>query len=103
MTGSRVLRAARACALALLPALLVAGCTAPATLRVNDDGTAFIDCSGGYHNWSGCHSRARRYCGAAGFDILSRLSDEGSSAVGVRDWSGAGRPVTRSLVIRCRE
>lgn len=79
-----------------------AGCAGNGAVRQNDDGTVSIECAGGYHDWSRCHERAEKVCGRAGFEIVARLSNEGSSGVGVRDWSVQGSEVARTLVVRCR-
>jgi hypothetical protein len=85
----------------LVAAALVAGCAATSGVRENDDGTLSVQCSGGYHDWTRCHQRATRACGDRAFDIVSRVSDEGSSSVGSRDWSRDGSEVSRTLVVRC--
>lgn len=79
--------------------LVAAGCASG--IRHNDDGTLGIECSGGYHDWSRCHQRAADACRPDGFEIVSRLSNEGSSGVGSRDWSAQGSVVSRTLVVRC--
>ncbi|HEX7037713.1 MAG TPA: hypothetical protein VF210_18225 [Pseudomonadales bacterium] len=89
-----------AVATAVLTAL--AGCAGTGAVRQNPDGTLSIDCAGGYHDWSRCHARAADACGRAGYEIVARLSNEGSSGVGVRDWSVGGSEVARTLVVRCR-
>ncbi len=72
-------------------------------IRANDDGTLSVDCPGGYHDWSRCHARAVAACGSAGFEIVSQVSNEGSSGIGTRDWSTSGSVVSRTLVVRCAE
>lgn len=89
-------------AAALLLGGVLSGCSGSG-VRENPDGTYSIECSGGYHDWSRCHGRAADVCPGGGFEIVSRVSDEGSSNVGSRDWSAAGSEVTRMLVVRCRE
>jgi len=81
----------------------LAGCVAPGQVQHNADGSWSIRCSGGYHDWSGCHARARSVCSPRDFDIVSQVSNEGSSGVGTRDWSAEGSVVERTLVIRCRD
>jgi hypothetical protein len=81
--------------------LALAGC-ANEGVRPNQDGSITVACTGGFDDWSGCYSRARATCGAAGYEILSRVSNEGSSGVGTRDWSVGGSEVSRTLVARCR-
>ena len=88
--------------LLLLVGILLGGCAASGDVRRNDDGTLSIQCAGGYHDWSSCHARATRVCRPDGFDIVSRVSNEGSSGVGTRDWSAEGSVVQRTLVVRCR-
>lgn len=81
---------------------LLAACAGSQGVRHNDDGTISIECAGGYHDWTGCHERAADTCRPQGFEIVSRVSDEGSSGVGTRDWSAEGSVVQRTLVVRCR-
>ncbi|MFU8814539.1 MAG: hypothetical protein ACNA7W_04275 [Pseudomonadales bacterium] len=90
--------------LAVLAQVLLLGLAGCATqpVRYDDDGTVTIRCAGGYHDWSGCFSRAEAACGSPGYEILSRVSNEGSDGVGSRDWSQAGSEVSRTLVVRCR-
>lgn len=82
--------------------LLLAGCAGSQAVVKNDDGTLSVRCAGGYHDWSVCHQRAIDACRPAGFDIVSQVSNEGSSGVGTRDWSPEGSVVERTLVVRCR-
>ena len=77
-------------------------CAGSEAVRPNPDGTLSVRCAGGYHDWSACHQRAARLCRPDGFEIVSRISNEGSSGVGTRDWSAEGSVVERTLVVRCR-
>jgi hypothetical protein len=81
--------------------LTLGGCVASDAVRRHDDGTMSIDCSGGYYDWSRCHSRAASLCGRDGFDIVSQVSDEASQGVGTRDWSAEGSVVKRTMRVRC--
>ncbi|MEQ8857187.1 MAG: hypothetical protein RIC56_00935 [Pseudomonadales bacterium] len=83
-------------------ALMLCACASGSDVRRNEDGSISIQCSGGYHDWSGCRNRATRACGSAGFEIVSQVSDEGSSSVGTRDWSAEGSVVERTMVVRCK-
>lgn len=87
---------------ALLAQLLLLAACASDRVRHDDDGTVTINCAGGYHDWSACYSRADAACGSAGYELLSRVSNEGSEGVGTRDWSGGGSEVSRTMVVRCR-
>lgn len=100
VSGRRGVRAGLLLAGSLV--LLLGGGCAGSGIRENPDGTLSIECSGGYHDWSRCHDRAAGACPDGRFEIVSRVSDEGSSGVGSRDWSAAGSEVTRMLQIRCR-
>ena len=82
--------------------MVLAGCVGSGGPRQNEDGTWSIQCAGGYHDWSRCLATAERLCGRAGFDIVSRVSNEGSSGVGTRDWSAEGSEVQRTMIVRCR-
>lgn len=89
----------RAIALLAAGAALAACAGTPGVTR-HDDGSLSIECSGGYHDWSQCYRRAEDVCGGA-FDIVSRVTDEGSGGVGTRDWSAQGSEVKRTLIVRC--
>ena len=94
-------RPARPLAAGLLAGLLLnPGCASDAVRR-NDDGTLSVQCAGGYHDWSRCMTRAAQACKPRDFEIVSRVSNEGSSGVGSRDWSASGSEVQRTLVVRC--
>lgn len=84
-----------------LAAIAVSACVSSGAIKALDGGDWEIDCSGGYHDWSGCHSRAKRVCGKGGFDIVSQITNEGSGNVGSNDWSAAGSIITRTMVVRC--
>jgi hypothetical protein len=84
-----------------LVVLALAGCAAEGA-RPDEDGSVAVGCTGGFDDWSGCYNRAQAACGAAGYEILSRVSNEGSSGVGTRDWSVGGSEISRTLVVRCR-
>ncbi len=87
----------------LLVPLTLLATSACATYEVEqlDVRTFSIECPGGYHDWSGCLKTARKICAVAGYEIVSRLSNEGSSGVGVNDWSTSGSLVSRTMVVRC--
>jgi hypothetical protein len=59
-----------------------------------------IGCSGGHHDWSRCRSGARKACGDD-YVVVSQVSDESSSGVGVNDWRHRGSEVTRSMTVEC--
>ena len=85
----------------IVVAFVTSACASPGTIKQLEGGDWEIDCSGGYHDWSGCHSRAKRICGKAGFDIVSQITNEGGGNVGSNDWSASGSIITRSMVVRC--
>jgi hypothetical protein len=87
-------------AAALSMVVLLGACRAAAPVTVLDDGSLRVACPGGYHDWSRCEAAARSECGAGGYEVLGRISDEGGN-VGTRDWSQAGSDVTRSMTFRC--
>ncbi len=82
-------------------AVVVSACAASGEFKELESGDWQIDCSGGYHNWSGCHTLAKRICGNGGFDIVSQITNEGGGNVGSKDWSATGSIVSRSMVVRC--
>ena len=80
--------------------IALSACASSGKIVELEGGDWQIDCSGGYHDWNGCHSEAKRICGKGGFDIVSQITNEGAR-VGSNDWSAAGSVVTRSMVVRC--
>lgn len=87
---------------AVIVAVAMGACASSGKIKELEDGDWQIDCSGGFHNWSGCHSLAKRICGKGGFEIVSQITNEGGSNVGSNDWSAAGSIITRSMVVSCR-
>ena len=88
-------------AVIILVVTLMSACASSGKTRELEEGVWQIDCSGGYHNWSGCHDFAKRICGKENFEIVSRVTNEGGSNVGSNDWSTTGSIITRSMVVRC--
>jgi hypothetical protein len=86
----------------MLP-LVVAALSACTSYPVEqlDANTYSIGCPGSYYDWSGCFKTARKVCAGATYDIVSQLTNEGSSGVGVNDWSSRGSMVSRTMVVRC--
>lgn len=85
----------------LLSAVAAIGACATYEVEQLDTHTYSIECPGGYNDWSGCLKAAKKVCDVAGYDIVSRLSNEGSSGLGVKDWSTSGSLVSRTMVVRC--
>ncbi|MCZ6853229.1 MAG: hypothetical protein O7G86_04840 [Gammaproteobacteria bacterium] len=85
----------------VIVAIAMSACVSSGKIIALEGGGWEIDCSGGYHDWSGCHSRAKRLCGKGGFDIVSQITNEGGGNVGSNDWSAAGSIITRTMVVRC--
>ncbi|MEZ5560098.1 MAG: hypothetical protein R3E86_16320 [Pseudomonadales bacterium] len=89
-------------AVLVLGLLTLSACASGSRVQALDDGAYRIECSGGYHDWSGCLNAARSTCGARGFVEESRVSNEGAD-VGTHDWSTEGSIVTRVMVFRCAQ
>ena len=84
-----------------LAAACFAGGCASRPVEQLDEATYRIQCPGGYHDWSGCLRVAGRLC--ASYDVLSQVSDETSSSVGVNDWDNESTEVSRYMTVRCRD
>lgn len=87
-------------ALMVLLGLVAGGCAGNAGTQQLADGTYRVSCPGGYHDWQGCYSAARKAC-RGDYEIKSRVSDEGSTSAGSKDFSQAGSQVTRTMIVRC--
>ena len=87
----------RTIALFTLTTLVMVGCAATSTEVYTADGERghSIDCSDSElarRSWSLCYERASELCGAGGYDILEKDSDESFSY-----------GVARSMVILCKD
>lgn len=80
---------------------LVAACASVKQPVALDNGDWLIDCSDGTPGWTTCHGRAESLCDGS-YDVRSRVSNEGSSGVGYKDWSKEGSVITRAFVIACK-
>jgi len=93
--------------LIVLAVLLLAGCAAPSQPIYTQDGRMghSINCpsvSIVQMNWSHCLAKAGEICGARGYDIISKVGEEGFSASYGRYGGGAETTHMRSLVVACK-
>jgi len=65
-----------------------------------------IDCSGDRGGWNKCYSAAGNSCGAAGYDIVDRTSEDvaGGTTAGISSgfFGSSGKSHARSLVVACK-
>jgi hypothetical protein len=65
-----------------------------------------IDCSGDRGGWGKCYAAAGNSCGAAGYDIIDRTSEDiaGGTSAGISSgfFGSSGKTHARSLVVACK-
>jgi len=88
--------------LVVLLSAMLAACAGSGDIQQLEDGSYKVFCSGGYHDWNGCYADARKACKGREVVVKSRVSDEGSSSTGVKDFSAKGSVVTRSMTVTCK-
>ena len=87
---------------AVVLGFVAAGCAGTGDFQQLADGSYQVVCSGGYHDWQGCYADAKKACQGGDYVIKSRVSDEGSSSTGSKDFSAKGSQVTRSMTVMCK-
>lgn len=91
----------------LLSALFLvalSGC-ANSTKTYGPDGKAAysLNCSGSARSWGHCEEKAGQICGAQGYTIVSRSTDQNAMMGGSGgNWYGQASN-SRSMLIKCRE
>lgn len=84
-------------------ALFMAGCATASKTYAPDGREAFtVDCSGAALNWGYCQKKAGELCGARGYDVLDRSSDQNATFGGGGGMFGGGVAHSRSMLIACR-
>jgi hypothetical protein len=85
----------------------LAGCASGPTMTYLPSGdTGFaINCSGGdaATSWAACYKQAGETCGAYGYDVISKDTDNGATAGGSVGGIFGANIKNRSMVIRCKK
>ncbi len=107
-TYMRSLLAALTCAMICSTGFLVSGCATVRESYAPDGRKAYaLNCSGLARGWDKCQASAGDICGAAGYDVLDRTSEDAemASAGGNRKSFGASAAKTneRSMLIACKQ
>ena len=87
--------------------MVLAACATVHERYAPDEGRAYaLNCSGTAPGWDKCYTAAGEACGAAGYDILDRSSEDVGMAAEGGDSSGSGGlAVTtseRTMLIACK-
>ncbi|WP_246257830.1 hypothetical protein [Pararobbsia alpina] len=88
-------------------AVTMSGCSTNSSdlVHLPDGQTGFaINCSGSGSgsNWGECYQKAGDACGASGYDIVSKDSDDGAAAGGGLNSVVTANVKSRSMVVRCK-
>lgn len=80
----------------IFAASLLAGCASSSQTYTPDGRVGYsLNCSGNVRTWGACEQKAGDICGARGYEILSKTSD---NVVLATDNS----PISRSMLIVCK-
>ncbi|RDK03681.1 hypothetical protein [Paraburkholderia lacunae] len=101
------------CLSAALPAAVLlsaglGGCASSNTaslINLPNGQTGFaVNCSGAdaASSWASCYVQAGKACGATGYDIVSKDSDEGGTAGGSITNVVSANVKNRSMIVRCK-
>lgn len=87
--------------------LLIIGCATKRETYAPDGRKAYaLNCSGLARGWDKCQTAAGELCGAAGYDILDRVSEDmaasGASATPTSFSAAGAKSNERSMLIACR-
>jgi hypothetical protein len=90
--------------LAIIPfAVSLVACASSSKTCGPDGRVAYsIDCSGLVGTWGACYEKAGDLCGAAGYDVMTRDSDQNLVFGGGGRSFGGGTAQSRSLLIACK-
>jgi hypothetical protein len=106
MRLTKRINAAAICAALALTGTL-AGCAHTTTMTYLPSGdTGFaINCSGSDASttWAACYKQAGETCGAYGYDVISKDTDNGATAGGSVGGIFGANIKNRSMVIRCKQ
>lgn len=88
---------------ALAFAAVLVGC-ASANETYTPEGRAghVVNCSGAGLNWGMCQTKAGEICGAKGYNILNRSSDQGQVAGGGAGGLFSFPDTSRTMLIECK-
>jgi uncharacterized protein YceK len=91
----------------VLVAVLISGCATVKESYALDGRKAYaLNCSGTARGWDKCMTAAGEKCGAAGYDVLDRSSEDVSLAAAGGNAYGFGASATRtqerSMLIACK-
>jgi len=87
--------------------MVLAACTAVQQRYAPDEGRSYaLNCSGTDRDWNMCYTAAGEACGAAGYDILHRSSEDVVLAAAGGNSSGHGGSAVetneRTVLIACK-
>lgn len=82
---------------------LVSGCATAKKTYVADGREGYsINCSGSALNWGMCAEKAGQICGAAGYDVLEKVGDQGTFVSANQNSLYGGSIMNRSMLIACK-
>lgn len=87
----------------LAVAVAITGCATQKSVYLPDGRQGHsINCSGSALSWDLCYQKAGETCKAAGYEILSKDGEQGSSVTGTQYGVFGGTTMNRTLLIACK-
>ena len=62
-----------------------------------------INCSGSALHWGMCYEKAGEICGAAGYEVITKSGDQGSTVAANQYGLYGGTVTSRSMLIQCKD
>jgi len=88
----------------LLIAVALGGCASARKIHILDGSEGYsINCSGGDSTWGNCYEKAGDVCGARGYNILEKISEQSTSSSGNIIEQHGGTATNRNMIIKCRD
>lgn len=89
--------------LAVIAALLVAGCATSKTTYLPSGAQGHsINCSGTALTWGNCYEKAGELCGAQGYEVIAGGSEQGSMVTANQGNVFGSTIMQRSMLIKCK-
>lgn len=89
--------------LGIIATVVLAGCATSSKTYGPDGREAYsLNCSGAAMSWGACESKAGDICGARGYTIVSRGSDQSAMIGGAASGFGGSSSANRSMLVQCK-
>lgn len=88
---------------ALISIVGIASCATSKTVHLpSGEKGHSLNCSGTALTWGNCYEKAGKLCGEAGYDIVSKSGDQGSTVAANQYGLYGGSVINRSMLVKCK-